>query len=149
MDVAIPDSLKREHQDLHEELDRATKVPGRVGEAARAVAALLHPHLQREEEFALPPLGLLPALAQGRPTPEMREVIALTEKLRAELPRMLSEHKAVFDALEMLNEAARTDGRPHIAAFSERLIAHARTEEEVLYPASLLIGEYLKAALAQ
>jgi hypothetical protein len=31
--------------------------------------------------------------------------------------------------------------------FAEKLMAHARTEEEVSYPTALLIGRYLKAIL--
>lgn len=65
MDIRIPEPLKLEHQELHEELVRATKEPGRIGEAAKAVAAVLHPHFVKEEEYALPPLGLLSALATG------------------------------------------------------------------------------------
>lgn len=55
----IPKPLQVEHAELHATLVKATKEPGAVGEAAREVARLLHPHFVREEEFALPPLGLL------------------------------------------------------------------------------------------
>ena len=34
-----------------------TKAPRRVGEAARNVATLLHPHFVKEEEYALPLVG--------------------------------------------------------------------------------------------
>ena len=56
MDIKIPTSLKVEHEELHAELVALTKAPGRVGEAARNVAALLHPHFVKEEKYALPPL---------------------------------------------------------------------------------------------
>ena len=59
MDIKIPTSLKVEHEELHAELVALTKAPGRVGEAARNVAAQLHPHFVKEEKNALPPLGLL------------------------------------------------------------------------------------------
>jgi hypothetical protein len=58
MTVTIPEPLKEEHDELHGELVRATKEPGAVGEAAKQVARLLHPHFVAEEEYALPPLGL-------------------------------------------------------------------------------------------
>ena len=57
--LEIPESMRIEHGEIHAALERATGVPGRVGEAARALAAVLHPHFEREEEIALPPLGLL------------------------------------------------------------------------------------------
>jgi hypothetical protein len=33
--------------------------------------------------------------------------------------------------------------------FAEKLMFHAQTEEDVLYPASILIGEYLKLKLSR
>jgi len=65
MNFQIPPSLKSEHEELHADLVRATKSGGRTGDAAKAVAKLMHPHFLKEEAYALPPLGLLPALAAG------------------------------------------------------------------------------------
>ena len=75
MDIKIPEPLKVEHAELHAELVALTKAPGKVGEAARNVAVLLHPHFVKEEEYALPLLGLLAPIAQRGVTPEMREAI--------------------------------------------------------------------------
>lgn len=111
MKLTIPRSLKVEHDELHAELSHATKVEGAVGAAARHVATLLHPHFVKEEEYALPPLGLLPALANGAVTPEMRKVLAMTDRLKAELPEMLAEHKAVVGALQKLIAAAKREDR--------------------------------------
>jgi hypothetical protein len=36
---------------------------------------------------------------------------------------------------------------PEHARFAEKLMFHAQTEEEVLYPAAILVGEYLKVKL--
>lgn len=144
MDIRIPEPLKLEHQELHEELVRATKAAGRIGEAAKAVAALLHPHFVKEEEYALPPLGLLSALATGPITPQMREVLTMTNRLKADLPQMLAEHKTIVAALEVLKAAAQNEGQTQYARFAEKLVLHAKTEEEVLYPAAILIGKFLE-----
>src|SRR5512132_703795 len=87
--IGIPESMRVEHAEIHDELVRATKLPGRIGDAARALTTILHPHFVREEEIALPPLGLLAPLARGDMTAEMADVLVLTDALRAELPRML------------------------------------------------------------
>ena len=58
----IPSALQVEHRVIHEALLRATKAPGDIGTAARELAGALHDHFVREEELALPPLGLLAAL---------------------------------------------------------------------------------------
>jgi hypothetical protein len=139
-----PQSLKTEHEELHAQLVKATQADGRTGEAARVVAKLLHAHFEKEEEYAQPPLGLLPRLADGKVTPEMEQVLALTEKLKADLPQMLQEHKAIVAALKALVDAAKQEGKPEHADFAEKLMLHAQTEEEVLYPAAILVGEYLK-----
>jgi len=147
MPTQIPKSLKLEHEELHAELARATKAGGETGEAAKAVAGVLHNHFLREEEFALPPIGLLAALARGEVDEEMRGVLVMTERLRAELPEMLREHQAVVAALEKLIAAAKKEKLPEHARFAEKLMLHAQTEEEVLYPAAILVGEYLKVKL--
>ena len=55
---------------LHTMLLQASKASGRVGEAGRALAALLEPHFVREEQTAMPLLGLLAPLAAGTPIPD-------------------------------------------------------------------------------
>jgi hypothetical protein len=139
-----PQSLAIEHEELHEHLVKATQAGGKTGEAARAVAELLHSHFVKEEEYALPPIGLLPLLAEGKVTPEMKQVLVLTDRLKADLPQMLEEHKAIVAALKTLIDAARKEGHPEHADFAAALMLHAQTEEEVLYPAAILVGEYLK-----
>jgi hypothetical protein len=147
MDIKIPASLKIEHEELHGELSALTRAPGRVGEAARNVAALLHPHFVKEEEYALPPLGLLAVVAQGKVTPAMRPVLAMTDRLKKELPEMLAEHRTVVAALEKLAEAGKAEKRDDAQRFAEKLRLHAETEEQVLYAAAILVGEYVKAHL--
>jgi len=147
MEFVIPEPLKREHEELHEQLRKATREGGAVGEAAKALAKLMHPHFVKEDEYALPPLGLLPLLAKGSVTPDMTAVLKLTDTLKQELGEMLAEHKTIVAALQVLAEAARRENKPEYVAFAEKLILHAQTEEEVMYPAALLIGEYLKLKL--
>lgn len=147
MKFEIPRPLKVEHEELHAMLRKATKEPGEVGEAAAAVAKLMHPHFVREEEFALPPLGLLRSLSEGKVVPEMREVLTLTDKLKAELGQMLAEHKLIVAALDKLSAAATKAGKMEYVDFAKALMLHAQTEEEVAYPAAILIGEYVRLKL--
>lgn len=148
MSLRIPPALKAEHEELHHELAAATKAGGRTGEAAKAVAKLMHPHFVKEEEYALPPLGLLPALSRGQLDHGMGEVLEMTERLEAELPQMLAEHNNIVAALRRLIDAAKAESKPDYVRFAEKLMAHARTEEEVSYPTALLIGRYVRAALS-
>ena len=147
MEFKIPQPMKLEHDELHAELAKATQVGGKIGDAAKAVAKILHPHFVKEEEYALPPLGLLPLLARGEVMPEMADVLPMTDRLKAELPHMLEEHEAIVAALKTLIEVAKEEKKMEYAHFAEKLILHAQTEEEVLYPTAILIGEYLKLKL--
>lgn len=149
MRFEIPKPLQVEHEELHARLVEATRQPGAVGEAAREVAHLLHPHFVREEEFALPPLALLEQLARGEARAEMAEVLPMTRRLKAELPQMLAEHKLIVGALDKLRDAARTAGRPEVERFAEALVLHAQTEEQVLYPAAILAGELVALQLEE
>jgi hypothetical protein len=109
MTPKVPRPLKLEHEELHAELVRAMKAGGKTGEAAKAVAKVLHNHFVKEEEFALPPIGLLGTLARGKVNAQMRRVLNMTDRLQTELPAMLREHKAVVVALEKLIAAAKRE----------------------------------------
>jgi hypothetical protein len=147
MAIGIPLPLKAEHDELHANLAAAIKSGGRAAEAAKIVGKLLHPHFVKEEEYAMPPLGLLVDLASGKVDESMAAVLAMTDKLDAELPRMLDEHREIVGALTALVDAAGAEGKPDVARFAEKLILHAQTEEQVMYPAAQLVGRYLKARL--
>ena len=144
MALTSPQSLKHEHEELHAELVSATKAGGKTGPAAQAVAQALHPHFVKEEEYALPPLGLLAMLADGKLPPDRDAVISMTERLRKDLDHMLQEHEAIVRELHKLMDAAKSENKPEYVHFAEKLKLHAQTEEEVLYPAAILVGEYLK-----
>ncbi len=148
MEFEIPESLELEHEELHRQLVDAVKEGGKVGEAAKAVAEVLHPHFEKEEEYALPPLGLLSTLAkQTQIGPEMKSILTMTERLKADLPNMIEEHNGIVTALEHLIEVAEKENKPGIIQFAEKLKLHAKIEEQVLYPTAILIGEYLKLRL--
>lgn len=147
MEFKTPISLKEEHEELHTMLRKATQLSGKTGEAAKTVAELMHPHFVKEEEYALPPLGLLPLLSSGKLSEEMKQVLSMTDKLKTELPEMLAEHKQIVAALEVLVKHSTAEHHAEVAEFAEKLMLHAQTEEEVSYPTAILIGEYIRLKL--
>jgi hypothetical protein len=147
--IEVPPSLQTEHEAIHDALTEATRAPGRVGAAAKELATILHPHFEREDEIALPPLGLLAPLAAGETPVGMEEALAMTDALRKELPRMLEEHEQIRAATEKLRRVAREEKLPQHERFAEQLVLHARSEEEVLYPAAILVGDIIRARLGQ
>lgn len=141
----IPRSVQVEHDDIHRELTAAVAQPGGIGKAASVVADVLHRHFHREEEIALPPLALLAPLAAGEMPLSADEVLEMTDALRVELPGMLEEHTRIHAAVNQLRNAAREEGVPRFERLADQLMLHALTEEEVLYPAALLVGEIIRA----
>jgi hypothetical protein len=144
---AMPDSLRVEHEQLRADLDQAIRIGGRIGEAAQALQSVLRPHFRREDDNVFLGLGLLHSVAQGKIAPGMYELIVKAEQLKKELPEMLAEHDQIRKALERLGQEATKEGRPQVAYFAAKLLHHARMEEEILYPAAIVLGEYLKSLL--
>ena len=145
----IPASIRAEHAEIHAELIAATKLAGKTGEAARNLARVLDPHFQREEQIALPPLGLLVPLSRGVIDPAMAGILPLTDSLRAEMPAMLAEHTRIRAAVLALEEAARANRNEQALMLAGKLKAHALTEEEVSYPAALVVGDMVRARAAR
>ena len=117
----------------------------------------MHPHFEKEEEYALPPLGLLSSLipegqgdreGESKITQDIKNnVIAMTDKLKSNLPHMIEEHNKIVTALNNLIEIAKVENKIELVEFAEKLKLHAKTEEQVLYPTAILIGKYLKLEL--
>jgi hypothetical protein len=78
----------------------------------------------------------------------MTQVLAMTDALRAELPRMVEEHRAISAATRRLGAAAGLEGQAEAAQLAEELLAHAAMEEQVMYPAAVLVGEVVRARAA-
>jgi hypothetical protein len=144
--LKTPSAIHAEHQHLHHELEAALASGGTTAARARDVAAVLLPHFEEEEAFATPPLGLLEPLARNESLSDQQkqEAIEMAERLRRDYDKMLAEHKDLTAALHKLSDAAKKENKPNQVAFAEGLILHAQNEEQILYPATLVIGEYLK-----
>ena len=145
--IEVPKSVEIEHNAIHSTLVEATKVPGPVGIAAKKLAEVLHPHFMREEEIALPPLGMLARLAAGESLSEaeVSEVLNMTDALKRELPKMLEEHAKIRAAVENLGRAAEQEKKAKFQELAHELALHAQNEEEVMYPAAILVGEIIRA----
>ena len=68
---------------------------------------------------------------RDNPAPTERKPARVTRRLKAELPKMLAEHKQIVGALEKLRAAAHAAGRAEYVRFADALVLHAQTEEQV------------------
>jgi hypothetical protein len=136
--------MEKEHEELHDELRKAVRMSGAVGKAAKNVAEVLHPHFERENELALPVVGILRGLAEGKTSPDYPRALELCEQFKVEYESMLREHEEVVRALDKLEKVARKAKRVRVVEFAEKLRMHARTEEDLTYPAVLMAGRLLR-----
>lgn len=142
MPLEVPASLKNAHDALHAGLKHAMREPGHTGEVARKIMQLMDGHMLREEKFALRPLGLLQELGRGETPADLAEAARMVQGLKSEMPQMVAEHRQIAELLRELAKDARAGGTPDYVQLAEDMIVHAQMEEDVLYPAALLIGEY-------
>lgn len=140
----VPSSILEDHKTLLEQAYQYTLLSDSAGLAALKLYELMQYHFKEEEDYVLPPLGLLPMLANGEIPEEREALIQLTEKLKSQLAVMLAEHQMVAAHLEEMKQVAGDEYLPEIIEFERALQKHAQIEEEVFFPASILIGEYLK-----
>jgi hypothetical protein len=146
---AVPHSLRMAHAGLERDLQRTLELGGTAGIVARNTALAIGSHFRNEEEYVFPLIGYLSALPGGRAVPEAEEVQIMTCRLQAELPVLLEDHRTITDALDGISDAAGDAAGGRLAAFAERFSLHARTEEEILYPAAILVGEALDGRLRE
>jgi hypothetical protein len=138
--------MMEEHEELHDELKRAIRVGGAVGKAAKHVAEVLHPHFEKENELALPIIGIARELGEGKSSEDYSKAAQLFERFRPQYENMLKEHTEIVTALEKLEAAARKAKNRAVLSFAHRLKLHAKTEEDLTYPAVLMAGRLLKAS---
>jgi DNA-binding response OmpR family regulator len=146
--LEIPKALQRDRDDLRSQLARVAGEEGQLAEMASRCVQVLHAHILREERFALPPLSLLPLLANGFVWTEMGPGVAMAETLNANLPDMLEDHEEMLVVLRALEQAARQAGRSDVTLLVQRLMEHGELEAEVLYPAAIVAGRFLETQLA-
>lgn len=143
----IPQSLRVEHDNTLQQLAHLAQRPGPVGAAARSALTLFKQHLQREEAYILPPLTLLPMLADGKVTSDMRWAVDMADRVRKDREEIFLEHTRITDAMNALAAAAQRARDAEALDFARGAAADSLNDVELLEPMCITIGEYLRAKL--
>ena len=144
----IPQSLRVEHDHTLEQLGILGRRKTPVGAEARKALALFRQHLQREEDFILPPLTLLPQLADGKASADMKWAIAMAERVKAEREQIFQEHTQISDAMNALATAAQKAHDTAALDFAHTAVADSLNDIELLEPMAIVVGEFLKVKLS-
>ena len=145
----IPLSVKNDHAYLLDQIAKLTLLKDSTGGIAIKLHELMEHHFREEEDFVLPPLGHLQTIAEGKLPSGAKEIINLTEKLKAQSDHMLAEHQLIKAFMDELVQAAAVDNHPEVILLAEQVSKHASIEEEVFFPAAIVIGDYLKLKIAE
>ncbi len=147
INMQTPGPLKEEHQTFHDELLKAIETGGELGNIALQIDKILIPHFKIEEEYAFPPLALMVPLSHGKIDPTMKAALDTIRQLKNELPKLTSDHLKITQMLKDFDNAVKAEKKTEFVKFSQKLTHHARAEEGILYPAAILIGEYIDLKL--
>ena len=143
----IPQAMQVSQKEALEQLSALAKRKGPVGVAATKALVVYKKHAAREREFILPPLTLLPYLADGKITPDMSWALAMTDRVKAEREEIFEEHTKITDSLNLLTEAAAKAHDNDAKEFAESAAADSLNDIEVLQPTLFIIGDILRAKL--
>ena len=143
----IPQSDRAEHISQLGYLRTLAARPTPVGKAAQKVLDVLQPHMAREELYILPPLMLLPDLAAGKVTPDMRWAVAMAELVKAEQAALLHSHEDLSNALIELLDAAQEAGDEATIGFTKDMAGDDLSDREITEPTTILIGKFLRGRL--
>lgn len=144
MEPKTPQALLSGHKNLFNDLGNIVSLGGDIGENAKLLADIARPHFKKEEEYALPPLSLLLALSEGNWEIESQAAVEMAERLHEKLLEMKKDHGVIRKMLKNLNELAGNINNEKVKQFANDLELHIEVEEQVLYPATIFVGEYLK-----
>jgi len=144
----IPQSLAYEHEDTLRELASLAQRPGPVGVAATKALDLFKRHTEREQAYILPPLALLPDLADGKATPDMAWALVMIDRVKADREVIFQEHEQVTDLMNELLVAGERSHDREAVDFARSAAADSLNDLEILEPTVLLIGDYLRTRLA-
>jgi hypothetical protein len=140
----IPGAIKEEYEDLYERLNAAARVRGEIGRTAMAAFRHMQSHYLKDQEYALPPLKLLPTVAADNVTGEIDQIQTMCNRLKRQLPSLIEENDTIIGELGQLADAAAKEEKPEYRDLARHFIQFLEREKHILYPASVLMGEYIR-----
>lgn len=144
MKPKTPKAIKNGHENLCTELQDIIVLGGKIGEKAEILKLDMYPHFEKEEKYALPPLGLLLAMSEGNWEIDTDAAIEMSDMLQLKLSELQQEHNNILKALQDFRTVANEENILIAKQFVKDLMLHIEVEDQVLYPATILIGNYLR-----
>jgi hypothetical protein len=141
-------ALKQDHDELRAELAKATMEFGELGEVAKQVAKLCLPHFEIEEQVVFPLFSIVGDVTDGNVLAGIDAIHDLVNRFNEQREDLGKQHHAMIRAIESLWQIACEEGNEAVISLVHDLKSHEAMEEEVLYPAVLLIIKYARNGIA-
>jgi hypothetical protein len=145
--LIVPQSIRFEHAAIIERLTKEAAKSGVSAAIAQKALLLIKAHFAKEEEFVFPPLGLLDQITAGE-TPSdaiKKAAIDMIERTKAAKDSLHEDHIQITALMNDLIQAATRVSEPDLIAFAGNVAAHNLGEIEILQPAAVMIGDYLRS----
>lgn len=142
MKIKTPKAITHGHANLCEELNKIIENYSHIEKQTRTLNEIMTKHFNKEERYALPPLGLLLTLSEGNWELGEDAVIEMTNDLDSHLGELKKEHENISENMLDLKAIAEKENYSDLKRFINDLEIHMELEDQVLYPASILIGNY-------
>jgi hypothetical protein len=143
----MPQSIRLQRELIINRLTSFTTREGAVGAAASKALSLLQNHYAKEAAFVLPPLGLLPRIANEQVSRDMEPAIAMADRTRTALPALLEDHIKITSLMNELVEAGKNAHDEDLVRLATRIAAQSLNDIEVVQPTTIMIGNYLRQKL--
>jgi hypothetical protein len=140
-------ALRLAHDEARAAFGRAKTEEGPIAHAAKRAAQLYLPHFEREEKALFPVLELVPELAQGHVRLEMAKLLPPISQFGVRHDPLKIEHQWILSAVDDLLRTAHMEKNKELVDIAHTLKEHERIEDEVAYPAAMMIGNYLRKML--
>jgi hypothetical protein len=145
--LMVPQSIRFEHAAIIERLTKEAAKSGVAAATAQKALILIKAHFAKEEEFVFPPLGLLDQITAGEsPSDAIKKAaIDMIERTKAAKDSLNEDHIQITTLMNDLIQAATRASEPDLITFASNVAAHSLGETEILQPATVMIGDYLRS----
>jgi hypothetical protein len=149
--LVTPNSVQLQHRQIVGRLASYAQQSGPIGTAAQKAADFLKAHYAKEEQFVLPPLGLLPALLKngGASKADMERALEMAQSTKAAMDELYADHVQITALMTELADTANERNEKELVRLATRVAAQSLNDMEVLFPATVLIGEYIRMKLSK
>ena len=147
--VQVPQSIRLQHEQILSRLDHFAQ--GKDDESAAAAhkaATFLKEHYAKEEQFMLPPLGLLSRIAKGEVSRDMEPAVAMADRTKSALRDFENDHIKITSLMNDLIEVGKRKKNDELVRLATRVAAQSLNDIEVNQPTAVVIGDYLRQRLS-